>query len=86
MFYIFSFVVKILLVLTYDLRSVAQTMNDSPFYVMWVIGLEVQITTSTTKLPVPFCGQFWTPLHNHGLQCVVKISVFRYHVVWQKLP
>jgi hypothetical protein len=47
-----------LLVLTYDLRSVDQTMNDFPFYVMWVVGIEVQITTSINRLPVHFRGQF----------------------------
>jgi hypothetical protein len=32
MSYVFNFIVKILLILTYDLCSVDQTMNDSPFY------------------------------------------------------
>jgi hypothetical protein len=37
--YILSFLVEILLVLTYDLGSTDQTMNNSPFHVMWVVGL-----------------------------------------------
>jgi hypothetical protein len=68
MSYVFNFVVEILLILIFALRSVDQTLNDSPFYVMWVVGLEVQITTSMSKLPVHFCGQFWTPLHNQNLK------------------
>jgi hypothetical protein len=63
---VFNFVVEIPLILTYDIRSFAQTMNDSPFYVMWVVGLEVQITTSMIRLPVQFYGQFRTPLHNQN--------------------
>jgi hypothetical protein len=34
--YIFHFVVEILLILTNDLRSVDQTVNDSPFHVMCI--------------------------------------------------
>jgi hypothetical protein len=37
MSYVFNFVVKIVLILTYDRHSVDQTMNDSLFYVMWVV-------------------------------------------------
>jgi hypothetical protein len=44
MSYVFNFVVEILLISTYDLRPVDQIMNDSPFYVMWVVGLEVHVT------------------------------------------
>jgi hypothetical protein len=68
MSYVFNFVVEILLILTYDPRSVDQTVSDSPFYVMWVAGLEMQITTSMSRLPVHFRGQFWTPLHNQNVQ------------------
>lgn len=39
--YILNFLVEIILILTYDLGSTDQTMNDSPFQVMWVVGLEV---------------------------------------------
>jgi hypothetical protein len=56
MSYVFNFVVEILLILTYDLRSVDQTVNDSPFYVVWVVGLEEQITASMSRLPVHFRG------------------------------
>jgi hypothetical protein len=68
MSYVFNFVVKIRLVLTYDLRSVDQAMNHSPFYVIRVVGLEVEITTSKSKIPVHFCGQFWTPLLNQNVK------------------
>jgi hypothetical protein len=43
-------------------------MNDSLFYVTWVVGLEVKITTCMIRLPVHFCGQFWTQLHNRNIQ------------------
>jgi hypothetical protein len=62
--YVSNFVVEILLILKYDLRSVDETMNDSPFYVMWVVGLEVQITTSMSRFPVYISGQFRTLLHD----------------------
>jgi hypothetical protein len=68
MSYVFKSVVKILLVLTYNLRSVEKTMNDSLIYVMWVVELEVQILTSMSRLPEHFRGQFRTPLHNQNLQ------------------
>jgi hypothetical protein len=42
--YVLNFVFEILLILTYDLGSTDQAMNDTPFRVMWVVGLEVQIT------------------------------------------
>jgi hypothetical protein len=56
MSYVFNFIVKILLVLTYDHRLVDQTMNDSPFYVVCVVGLDVTRTTSMSRLPVHFSG------------------------------
>jgi hypothetical protein len=65
--YVPNFVAKILLILTHDLDSTDQTMNDSTFYVMWVVGLEVQITSSTSRFPVRFRGQVWTPLHDEHL-------------------
>jgi hypothetical protein len=40
MSYIINFLVENLLILTYDLGSTDQTMNDSPSHVM-VVGLEV---------------------------------------------
>jgi hypothetical protein len=43
MSYIFNFVVEILLILVYDLCLVDQTMYNFPLYVMWVVGLEVQV-------------------------------------------
>jgi hypothetical protein len=65
---VFNFVVEILLILTYDLRSADQTMNDSPFYVMLVVELEVQIMTSMNRLLVHFRGQFWIPLHDQNAE------------------
>jgi hypothetical protein len=63
MSHVYNFIVEILLILTYELRSVDQTVNDCPFYVMFVVRLEVQITASMNRLPVQFRGQFWTPLY-----------------------
>jgi hypothetical protein len=60
--YVLNFVVEILLILTFALRSVDPTLNDSTFYVMWVVELDAQIKTSMSRLPVQFCGQFWNPL------------------------
>jgi hypothetical protein len=63
-----NFVVKILLILIHDFCSVDQAMNYSSFHVMWVVGLEVQVATSLSRIPVHFCDQFWTPLHNQDVQ------------------
>jgi hypothetical protein len=41
MSYGFNFDVKFLLILTYNLGSVEQIMDDPRFYVMWVVGLKV---------------------------------------------
>jgi hypothetical protein len=35
---------------------------------MWVVGLEVKITTTMSRLPVYFGGQFRTPVHNQNVQ------------------
>jgi hypothetical protein len=67
MSYVSDFVAKIILVLTYNLRSVEQTMGDSPFYVMWVVRIEVKITASVRRHSVHFGGQFITPLHNQNV-------------------
>jgi hypothetical protein len=75
----FNFVIEILLILTYDLGSADQTMNDSPFYVMWVVGLEVQITTSMSRFPVHFLGQFWTRLPEQNVQEHKGIISFNFH-------
>jgi hypothetical protein len=58
MYYVLNFTVEILLVFTYDLDSTDQTMNDSPFYMMWVAGLEVQITTSMKSFQYIFVANF----------------------------
>jgi hypothetical protein len=52
MSYVLSFTVEILLILTYDLCSTDQTMNDSLFHVIWVVRLEVQIMTCMSRFPV----------------------------------
>jgi hypothetical protein len=39
MSYVLNFIVEIFLILTYDLSSADQIMNESPFYMMWVIPL-----------------------------------------------
>lgn len=59
MFYVLNFVVEIFLILTYEyaLGSTDQTMNVSPFYVMWVAGLEVLITIIMSRFPLQFLGQ-----------------------------
>jgi hypothetical protein len=79
MFHILSFVAEVLLALTHDLGSTDQTMNDSPFYVIWVAGLEMQITTGVSRFPVHFCGQFWTPVHDQSVQEWKGIISFNFH-------
>jgi hypothetical protein len=86
MSYVFNFVVEILLILTYDLRSVDQTVNHSPFYVIWVVELEVQITTSVSRLPVHFRGQFCTPLHNQNVQEWKGIICINFHCEFDGRP
>jgi hypothetical protein len=49
--YVFNFAVEILLILIYDLRSVDKTTNGSPSHAIWVLGIEVQITTSMSRFP-----------------------------------
>jgi hypothetical protein len=53
-----------ILILTYDLGSIDQAMNDSSFHMIWVVGLEMQIMTCMCRFPVHFHGQFRTPLHD----------------------
>jgi hypothetical protein len=50
--YVFNIVFELLVILTYDLRLVDQTTNDSPLHVMWVVGHEVQTTTCMNRLPI----------------------------------
>jgi hypothetical protein len=58
MYYALNFTVEMLLVLTYDHDSTDQTMNDSPFYMMWVSGLEMQVTTSMNSFQYTFVANF----------------------------
>jgi hypothetical protein len=66
--YVHNFVVETLLILTHGLGLDDQTMNDSPFYVIYVIGPEMKITTGMSRFPVQFRSQFWTPLHDQNVQ------------------
>jgi hypothetical protein len=68
MSYVFNFIVEMLLIFTYDLRSVDQTVNISPFHMMWVVGLEVQIMTSMSRLLAHFHGWFFTVFHNQNVK------------------
>lgn len=43
-------------------------MNDSPFQMMWVVGIEMYRTTCMTKFPVDLRGQFTTLLHDQIIQ------------------
>jgi hypothetical protein len=79
MSYVINFIVEILLILTYDLGSTDQTMSSSPFYIMWVVGHEVQITTSMSRFPVHFHGQFRTPLHDQNIQEQKGVISFNFH-------
>jgi hypothetical protein len=79
MSYVLNFVVEILLVLTYDLGLTNQTVNDLSFYVMWVVDLEVQITTSMSRFSVHFHGKFWTPLQEQNVQQQKDIINFYFH-------
>jgi hypothetical protein len=63
-----NLIVEILLILTYNLGSTDQTMNDSTFHVMWAVRLEVQIMTCMSMLPVHFRGQFRIPRHKEEVQ------------------
>jgi hypothetical protein len=66
--YVLNFHAEILLILTYGLGLTDKTQNDSPFHMMWVVGLEVQIMASIGKFPVHFHGQYWTLLHDQEVQ------------------
>jgi hypothetical protein len=46
---------------------------------MWVVGIEVQITTSMSKFLVHFRGQFWAPLHDQVVQERKGIISFNFH-------
>jgi hypothetical protein len=86
MSYVFNFVVEILLILIYDLCFVDQTMYDSPFYMMWVAGLEVHVTTSMSRFPLHLHGQFWTLLLNQNVQEWKGIISFNLHCEFAGRP
>jgi hypothetical protein len=79
MSYILNFHVEIFLILTYDLGSTEQAMNDSPFHVLGVVGLEVQIKTCMIRFPVHSRGQFRTPLHDQDVQERKGVINFNFH-------
>jgi hypothetical protein len=56
MFYVLNFNVEILLIVTIDLGSTGQSMNDSTVDMMWAVGLQVRITTSMRRFPVNSVG------------------------------
>jgi hypothetical protein len=57
MSYVLNFLVEILLILTYDLASTDQAMNDSSFHMVWVGGLEMRIKTCTSRFLVHFVAK-----------------------------
>jgi hypothetical protein len=57
----------LILILTYNLGSMEQTMDYSPFYVMRMVKIKVKITASVRRLSVHFGGQFRTQLHNQNI-------------------
>jgi hypothetical protein len=79
MSYVVNFLVEILLILTYDRGCTDQTMNDSPFRMMWVVGVEVQIMTCMSTFLVHFYGKFRTPLHDQYVQEQKSIISFNFH-------
>jgi hypothetical protein len=79
MSYVLKFNAEILLILAYGLGLTDQTMNDSPFHMMWVIDLEVQITTGMNCFSVHFCGQFRALLHDQDIQEWNCIISFNFH-------
>jgi hypothetical protein len=85
MSYVLNFAVEIL-ILKYDLRLVDQTMHDSPFHVTCVTALEVQITTSMSRLPVHFHAQFWTSLRNQNVLEWKGIISFNFHCEFDGRP
>jgi hypothetical protein len=50
-----------------------------PFYVMWVVGIEVQLTTRMSRLPVRFCGQSLTPLCKQNFQEWKRVISLNFH-------
>jgi hypothetical protein len=58
MSHVFNFVVEILLILKYNILSAEQIVKDSLFYVLWVVGVEVQVRISMSRFPAHFRGQF----------------------------
>jgi hypothetical protein len=67
----------------YDLGSADQTINSSPFYMMWVVGLEMQITIGMSRFPVHFHAQFWISLHDQNVHEWKGIISFNFHCEFQ---
>jgi hypothetical protein len=53
---------------------------------MRVIGLEVQITTTMSRLQVHFLGQFWIQLHKQNIQEWKGIISFNFHCEFDGRP
>jgi hypothetical protein len=57
-----NILVKILLILTYYLGLIDQTMNNSPRYVMWVVGIEMLIASCMVAFWYTFMASLEPPL------------------------
>lgn len=53
--------------------------KDSPFHVMWVLALEIQITTCMSRFPVHLRGHFRTLLLDQVSQEQKRINNFHFH-------
>jgi hypothetical protein len=78
MSYVLNYILDILLILTYDTARLIKLWT-ALFYVMCVVGLEVQITTSMSRFLVHCSGQFWTSLHDQNVQEWKGIISFNFH-------
>jgi hypothetical protein len=76
MFCVLKFLAEILLILIRDLGSTDLTMNDSPFHVMWVVGLEVQIAACFRHIFVASLGpRFMTKTSKNGRVPLASASI-----------
>jgi hypothetical protein len=67
MSYILNFLVDFLLILSYELGCTDLPMKDAPFCMMWVVGLEVQITSCFRYIFVASLGPlFMTKTSKNG--------------------
>jgi hypothetical protein len=59
--------------------------DGSHFHVMWMFGLEVQMTC-ISRFPVHFRGQFRIPLHDQDAQERTGILSFNFHSEFDGRP